>query len=215
MTMNHGLVLVMSSPFYLLHCDFSLQLLLEVVVLSLMLLTFYTHAFAGFSSPHSYCCEGVRAILFWIAPYHIWSTTRKWKSSDIGSFLFSFLTMAIWFHYWRLITRILKEDINFAVVFLKVLQILTQDTTPSSDLISTVKRLYETKFKVCIAAKSNVNFSTNGYIFVSFLIYASPPLQDVTILVPLLSSLSKQEVILISFFFYYFSIYILAKFPLK
>ncbi|KAL2637863.1 hypothetical protein AAZV13_06G083000 [Glycine max] len=46
-----------------------------------------------------------------------------------------------------------------------VLQILTQDTTPSSDLISTVKRLYETKFK------------------------------DVTILVPLLSSLSKQEVL--------------------
>ncbi|XP_052731727.1 uncharacterized protein LOC108330478 isoform X2 [Vigna angularis] len=46
-----------------------------------------------------------------------------------------------------------------------VLQILTQDTSPSSDLISTVKRLYETKFR------------------------------DVTILVPLLSSLSKQEVL--------------------
>uniref|UniRef100_A0A0R0K631 Symplekin n=1 Tax=Glycine max TaxID=3847 RepID=A0A0R0K631_SOYBN len=46
-----------------------------------------------------------------------------------------------------------------------VLQILTQDTTPSSDLISTVKHLYETKFR------------------------------DVTILVPLLSSLSKQEVL--------------------
>nr|KYP56525.1 Symplekin [Cajanus cajan] len=46
-----------------------------------------------------------------------------------------------------------------------VLQILTQDTTPSSDLISTIKRLYETKFR------------------------------DVTILVPLLSSLSKQEVL--------------------
>ncbi|XP_073225288.1 uncharacterized protein [Cicer arietinum] len=46
-----------------------------------------------------------------------------------------------------------------------VLQILTQDTTPSSDLISTVKHLYETKFR------------------------------DVTILVPLLSSLSKTEVL--------------------
>ncbi|XP_027353626.1 uncharacterized protein LOC113864276 isoform X2 [Abrus precatorius] len=46
-----------------------------------------------------------------------------------------------------------------------VVQILTQDTTPSSDLISTVKCLYETKFK------------------------------DVTILVPLLSSLSKKEVL--------------------
>ncbi|KAK2392464.1 HEAT repeat-containing protein [Trifolium repens] len=46
-----------------------------------------------------------------------------------------------------------------------VLQILTQDTTPSSDLISTVKHLYETK------------------------------LRDVTILVPLLSSLSKTEVL--------------------
>lgn len=162
MNMNHGRLLLMSSPFYLLHCDFSFLLLLAVVVICLMLLTFSTHAFAGFSSPHSYCCEGVRAILFWIAPYHIWSTTRKWKSSDIGSFLFSFLTMAIWFHYWRLITRILKEDINVDVVFFKVLQILTQDTTPSSDLISTVKHLYETKFRVCIAAKSIANFSTNG-----------------------------------------------------
>ncbi|CAL0305619.1 unnamed protein product [Lupinus luteus] len=47
----------------------------------------------------------------------------------------------------------------------QVLQILTQETTPSSDLISTVKRLYETKFR------------------------------DVTILVPLLSSLSKKEVL--------------------
>ncbi|CAK8568942.1 unnamed protein product [Lathyrus sativus] len=46
-----------------------------------------------------------------------------------------------------------------------VLQILTQDTTPSSDLISTVKHLYQTK------------------------------LRDVTILVPLLSSLTKTEVL--------------------
>ncbi|KAL1344789.1 hypothetical protein AAHE18_08G070200 [Arachis hypogaea] len=46
-----------------------------------------------------------------------------------------------------------------------VLQILTQDSTPSLELISTVKRLYETKFK------------------------------DVSILVPLLSSLSKKEVL--------------------
>ncbi|MED6148195.1 hypothetical protein PIB30_050815 [Stylosanthes scabra] len=46
-----------------------------------------------------------------------------------------------------------------------VLQILTQDATPSFELISTVKRLYETKFK------------------------------DVSILVPLLSSLSKKEVL--------------------
>ncbi|KAE9609107.1 putative symplekin [Lupinus albus] len=46
-----------------------------------------------------------------------------------------------------------------------VLQILTQETTPSPNLISTVKRLYETKFR------------------------------DVTILVPLLSSLSTKEVL--------------------
>ncbi|CAL0319275.1 unnamed protein product [Lupinus luteus] len=46
-----------------------------------------------------------------------------------------------------------------------VLQILTQEMTPSPDLISTVKHLYETK------------------------------LRDVTILVPLLSSLSKKEVL--------------------
>ncbi|KAF3956396.1 hypothetical protein CMV_018470 [Castanea mollissima] len=46
-----------------------------------------------------------------------------------------------------------------------VLEILTQETTPSSDLIATVKHLYETKLK------------------------------DVTILIPMLSSLSKNEVL--------------------
>ena len=50
-------------------------------------------------------------------------------------------------------------------MFLKVLQILTQDTTPSSELISTVKRLYETKHKVRLTAKSIVELSTNAYIF--------------------------------------------------
>lgn len=48
----------------------------------------------------------------------------------------------------------MNADFNADVVFLKVLQILTQDTTPSSDLISTVKRLYETKFRVCLTAKA-------------------------------------------------------------
>ncbi|KAH7524822.1 hypothetical protein FEM48_Zijuj06G0159900 [Ziziphus jujuba var. spinosa] len=46
-----------------------------------------------------------------------------------------------------------------------VLQILTQETTPSSELIATVKHLYETKLK------------------------------DVSILIPMLSSLSKNEVL--------------------
>ncbi|XP_021832136.1 uncharacterized protein LOC110772068 [Prunus avium] len=46
-----------------------------------------------------------------------------------------------------------------------VLQILTQETSPSSDLIATVKHLYETKLK------------------------------DVTILIPMLSALSKNEVL--------------------
>ncbi|CAN0921926.1 Sympk [Linum grandiflorum] len=46
-----------------------------------------------------------------------------------------------------------------------VVQILTQDTTPSTDLIATVKHLYETKLK------------------------------DATILIPILSSLSKSEVL--------------------
>ncbi|KAL5847122.1 hypothetical protein ACOSQ3_010646 [Xanthoceras sorbifolium] len=46
-----------------------------------------------------------------------------------------------------------------------VLQILTQETTPSSNLIATVKHLYETKLK------------------------------DATILIPMLSSLSKNEVL--------------------
>lgn len=34
------------------------------------------------------------------------------------------------------------------MLFAKVLQILTQETTPSSELIATVKHLYETKLKV-------------------------------------------------------------------
>ncbi|KHG21197.1 Symplekin [Gossypium arboreum] len=46
-----------------------------------------------------------------------------------------------------------------------VLQILTQETTPSPDLVATVKHLYETKLK------------------------------DATILIPMLSSLSKNEVL--------------------
>ncbi|CAN6824094.1 unnamed protein product, partial [Brassica oleracea] len=46
-----------------------------------------------------------------------------------------------------------------------VLQILTQEVAPSSDLIATVKHLYETKLK------------------------------DVSILIPLLSSLTKDEVL--------------------
>jgi symplekin len=41
----------------------------------------------------------------------------------------------------------------------KVLEILTQGTTPSSDLIATVKHLYETKLKVLIVTKiSSVSY---------------------------------------------------------
>ncbi|KAF4358643.1 hypothetical protein G4B88_007893 [Cannabis sativa] len=60
---------------------------------------------------------------------------------------------------------------SFLLSFLcKVLQILTQETTPTSDLIATVKHLYETKLK------------------------------DVSILIPMLSSLSKNEVCVIRTF---------------
>lgn len=51
----------------------------------------------------------------------------------------------------------MNADFNVDVVCLKVLQILTQDTTPSSDLISTVKHLYQTKLRVSVTAKSNLN----------------------------------------------------------
>ncbi|CAK7347323.1 unnamed protein product [Dovyalis caffra] len=54
---------------------------------------------------------------------------------------------------------------DFGFVSGKVLQILTQESTPSVNLISTVKHLYETKLK------------------------------DATILIPILSSLSKNEVL--------------------
>lgn len=69
-----------------------------------------------------------------------------------------------------------------------MLQILTQELAPSLDLITTVKHLYETKLKVrCV------------YIFMKIKI-AKPykkscVLQDVSILIPLLSSLTKDEVI--------------------
>lgn len=65
----------------------------------------------------------------------------------------------------------MKADFNVDVIFLKVLQILTQDTTPSSDLISTVKHLYETKFRVCSTPKSNAKFSCNALILFVFLLF--------------------------------------------
>lgn len=41
----------------------------------------------------------------------------------------------------------------------KVLEILTQETTPSSNLIATVKHLYETKLKVLVVTKiSSVSY---------------------------------------------------------
>lgn len=81
----------------------------------------------------------------------------------------------------------------------KVLQILTEETTPSADLIATVKHLYETKLKVLFLVL------TTFFGFIVFLKVSSPdshgesffPLyffQDAAILIPMLSSLSKDEV---------------------
>lgn len=95
-------------------------------------------------------------------------------------------------------------------VLLKVLQILTQETTPSSDLIATVKCLYETKLRVCPITKSIPEFSTDGWIFTYLLNWTGSLLQDVTILVPLLASLSKNEVNLMSFFLFSFCVYIIV-----
>jgi hypothetical protein len=46
----------------------------------------------------------------------------------------------------------------------KVLEILTQETTPSSNLIATVKHLYETKLKVLLVTKiSSVSYLNNFF----------------------------------------------------
>ena len=47
----------------------------------------------------------------------------------------------------------------------KVLEILTQDTTPSSDLIATVKHLYETKLKVLV---TKIFLFLNKILFLPF-----------------------------------------------
>lgn len=54
----------------------------------------------------------------------------------------------------------------------KVLQILTQETTPSPDLVATVKHLYETKLKVSFSIFKAPMVSASyisSYDYVSFL----------------------------------------------
>lgn len=151
---------------------------------------------SGFSSSYPHSCKVLRVILFWIAPYNIWSTPRKWKSFDTGRFLSIFLsqlsvsTLKLFYSQisctWMMLMVVLFSG--------KVLEILTQDTTPSSDLLATVKHLYETKLKVLLVTKFFFCFLTKYYFchFGSHVAYCS--LQDVTILIPMLSSLSKNEV---------------------
>lgn len=82
-----------------------------------------------------------------------------------------------------------------------MLQILTQELAPSLDLIATVKHLYETKLKVLICYEELARI-----LFLSINIFENQVrkpyrkfvLQDVSILIPLLSSLTKDEV---SFYF--------------
>lgn len=51
------------------------------------------------------------------------------------------------------------NDADPAICFLKVLQILSEGTIPSADLVATVKRLYETKLKVFLRYFSLSHFS--------------------------------------------------------
>lgn len=62
-----------------------------MVSYSLLLIFFFKYLWVscddtGCSSSYSYFCKGPRVIIFWIAPYYIWSSSRKWKSSDPGAY---------------------------------------------------------------------------------------------------------------------------------
>ena len=67
------------------------------------------------------------------------------------------------------------------------MQVMCEGTTPSADLVATVKRLYETKLKVitsftCLTSSCNILLTW----------YFS--MQDATILIPILSTFTKDEV---------------------
>lgn len=57
------------------------------------------------------------------------------------------------------------NDADPAICFLKVLQILSEGTIPSADLVATVKRLYETKLKVFLRTRFHFLISPINRVF--------------------------------------------------
>jgi hypothetical protein len=92
------------------------------------------------------------------------------------------------------------------VLLLKILQTLTEESNPSANLVVAVKHLYETKLKVCLPSVFILYRSKNCRMcpFSRLLLSAFAEscnflLQDASILIPLLSSFPKEEV-LVSFY---------------
>jgi hypothetical protein len=83
-------------------------------------------------------------------------------------------------------------------LILKIVQTLTEESNPSSNLVAAVKHLYKSKLKVCLISDCcgllQIVFAFN---LLHFLMYAKSFLswQDASILIPLLSSFPKEEVL--------------------
>jgi hypothetical protein len=89
---------------------------------------------------------------------------------------------------------------------LKILQTLTEESNPSPNLVVAVKHLYETKLKVCLPLVCilyrfrNCRMCPFSRLLLSaFAEYCNFLWQDASILIPLLSSFPKEEV-LVSFY---------------
>lgn len=73
----------------------------------------------------------------------------------------------------------------------KVLNVLSEGTVPSADVVATVRRLYETKLKVF---QTNFIWCTGLVILCALISNYIYLLQDAAILIPLLPSFAKNEV---------------------
>ena len=87
------------------------------------------------------------------------------------------------------------------VLFLKILQTLTEESNPSANLVVAVKHLYETKLKVCLPFACILYYPNSRLCPFSRLLLSAFAescnylWQDASILIPFLSSFPKEEVL--------------------
>jgi symplekin len=94
----------------------------------------------------------------------------------------------------------IKCDNTLSLFFFlhQVLHTLTDGTIPSTELLFTIRKLYDSKVKVydIVFLILEKNEATSSYVF------ACGCLQDLEILIPILPFLSKDEVLSFYFFLY-------------